>query len=334
MLSRVQSALSSNAGFCSPSCSAAPRQHAAVLLLRKDRSTDDKMSLIMQRKSKGLEPVLPVVQGTGGDNSGVQPLGDERHFVKVLPRHWKQRQLKQFTLFMYGVFNLCVAHAVISKQARFLILDKFNISSRVDLAAAGGVLFGLEGLTSVLLSFLIFPTFLALLERNINPFRALTQAVTYAVVVPSFAVELGAADGSRLALAQLVVFSAAIAVLNLSTEHYVFYARALSNLNSRTAPKLELLLPYSLSLGASLFVAFAPIYFAALNTTHDARRIHGSVDIVAACIILNQLAVGGWILAPRKMSYNRLEIMSAVCSLIVRVAFIRSFRASPVLANP
>jgi len=281
------------------------------------------MSLILQRKSKGLEPVLPTVSVTVGVLPNDDGLGDQRHFMKVLPKHWNKRQVAQLFLFLFGCLNINIASTVLNKQARvFIQLNGFT-ENRVDIVAAGALLFGFEGALAIFISLFIFPTFLALIEREVNPFRALSACLTYTVMFVSVAVFYG--ETSRLAISNLAFLCLLAPLLNLVTEHCLFYAKSLARLNSRQAPKLELALPYALSFCTMAFATLSPSYYITTNLTLDKKPVSDGVTMITMAAFAAQLAIGAWVFVPKRMSYVRLELVTYALALFSKAVFVQAF---------
>ena len=282
------------------------------------------MSLILQRKSKGLEPILPTILSPGTVITNDET-SDARHFFKVTPRLWNSRQVAQFCLFAYGLMNLAVSHMLFNRQAAHIInLQEHNImySRTINTSTVVALLFGVDGIIYVSCSVFVFSLYNALIERQIDPFRAVSHLLTIVAVVFAFAIELGAVSGSKFALLTVTFMSALVPLMNLATEHTMFYARALAHLNSRVAPKVELLLPFALSFFVALFVACAPIYYSTLNPANNIRQKY--VHLAAATIIAYQLAFGLWVVKNKKSIYVRCSVFWAACSAVLKLALLNA----------
>lgn len=255
---------------------------------------------------------------------------DTRAFYKVAPRVWRRRQTTQCALFFFGLSNLYIAVYAIQKIPKSFVpfhLDIESSSSKhsIDLISAAALLFAFDGFIFCTLSLFFYSSFIQLVEREVNPFRYVDSVCTNLTIILSYSFAFGLE--SALHAFTLSFLCCLTPLLNLVTEHCVYYTKMLTTLGARTAPNAELLFPYVLALGSLSLSLLTPLFLSlhqstetvsALRTAACTRSLVG----VTATYMLQQFVVGTWIVSP-KFTYIRSECAYQLTLFAIRVQFLR-----------
>lgn len=229
---------------------------------------------------------------------------DDRHFLKLRPRHWGSRQAAQCAACAYGVLNAWLAVTVAPRVAPEV---------RVNAVA----LCALESALWLFVSLGCFGGYCDMLGHKLNSMRALVASCSSLAFQVGFARMLGVSDQAAVVPLAMVCAIAPLCVLGL--EHTMMYCSLLQAEQVREMRRVEVIFHYAVCL-------FVHIGAHLPNVARAARLSGGRVRTgVAGVAVLMTLPLAlCWRWCAGRTTFERMDVASLVALFAAKAVFLES----------
>jgi len=226
------------------------------------------------------------------------------------PHLWKSAQWAQFALCAYGIANLF--------GGVLLAGHRIEIAGTVNVCALLAVVLICEGSMWTAVAGCVYQEYCIIVERGVDPFRAMATLMTTMVILMSYEISFGKATSFELVTVGLRAVASSGSVLAL--EQAVYYSTLLHEVNARTKQRPELAFHYMQCL-LILVCTVVPTCVDALAV--PSHKVRTGVLACAALLLAAHMRVWGWM--DGRTSYARLQASTLATLVLAKGIFLWSF---------